>query len=137
MPDSPEPNIGARKILGRVLVVEDDEDINDVVTWTLVDQDLEVATAQDGAQALDMLSRSRFDMLILDLLMPRMGGLRLLEEVRGRGWDVPAIVITGYPDALDEPTLRRLRVCQVLKKPFRLERLANLIKDELRPPPCP
>ncbi|HOW73052.1 MAG TPA: response regulator [Phycisphaerae bacterium] len=112
-------------------MVEDDEDINDIVTWTLVDQNLEVATAPDGAQALEMLSQSRFDILVLDLMMPKMSGVQLLAEMRSRGWNIPAIIVTGHSDALDNQALGNLRACQVLKKPFRIERLAALIKDEL------
>ena len=78
----------------RILIVDDDEFSLRLMEKYLVAAGYVVAKARDGAQALTLLSREDFDLLITDLSMPRIGGVRLLQEVRKR-WTIPAIVVTA------------------------------------------
>jgi len=113
----------------RVLVVDDDPDVRDLITFSLRQKSLEVDEAADGEQALALLRRHRYAVLLLDLLMPTMDGLSLLGELD----HVPMIhapvvlVVTGG----DRKLLLRLdsrRIHGVVRKPFDPEELATLVR---------
>src|SRR2546428_13764940 len=59
----------------------------------------EVAAAHDGTDATTALLRGQYDLILLDMNMPRMGGLELLKQIRGLGMKIPGIMVTGNPDA--------------------------------------
>ena len=114
----------------RVLVVEDNDQLNDVLLWYLLDADCEVATALNGQEALRCLKDGDFDVVLTDLVMPGMSGVALLREIRESGSDLPVVFLSAYAQQLDREELRQLGVTRVFAKPVDLEKVVGAIKDE-------
>ena len=90
-----------------------------------------VTKAKNGAQALDMMAGEHFDLLITDVSMPRIGGLGLLEKMRGR-YDTPAIVVTDSD--IDSETQRRsysLGASRFMVKPLDRDDLLFVVREIL------
>lgn len=102
-----------------VLVVEDDPSVRGLLQTLLVAEGYDVATASDGLAGLVKASSHRPALMLLDLMMPDLGGIRVLEELRADPSlaDVPVVVVTGKIDAI--PGLRDvLGENSVFAKPF-------------------
>ena len=128
---------------GKILVVDDDPDILDAVTMILESQGHEVVTARDGIEALATLKAEKPDLMILDLLMPKMDGFAVCKELQDPRWskyrDIPILVLTSVRE---EASRRRyeletgleLDVDDYVEKPMApdilLERVDRLIKRE-------
>jgi DNA-binding response OmpR family regulator len=80
----------------RILVVDDEEGIRQLYKEELEEEGYEVELAERGEEALEKLSRSKPDLVILDLRMPGMGGLEVLERIREQDKDLPVIICTAY-----------------------------------------
>jgi DNA-binding response OmpR family regulator len=80
----------------RILVVDDEEGIRQLYKKELEEEGYKVELAERGEEALKKLSRSKPDVVILDLKMPGMGGLEILERIREQDKDVPVIICTAY-----------------------------------------
>jgi DNA-binding NtrC family response regulator len=81
---------------GSILVVEDDEDVRDVVRETLTFAGFSVDTAQDGMEAIEKAQKTGFDLILSDLMMPRMDGVELLKRVKQFQPETNVIIMTGY-----------------------------------------
>lgn len=84
---------------GRILVVEDDEFVCNSLKWLLVDEGYDVEVTTDGREALKLVAGEPFDLVITDLMMPEVGGLEVLKEVKLKSEDTSVIVLTGYGTA--------------------------------------
>ena len=84
---------------GRVLVVDDDEDVRDTLARALEDEGYGAASAATGPEALELVRREVPDVVLLDLKLPGMGGPEVLKEIRKRHPDLPVVIVTGYPDS--------------------------------------
>ncbi len=116
----------------KILVVDDDEFSLKLMEKFLVSAGYGVSQARDGAQALEMLAREKFSLLITDVNMPRMGGLRLLEEVQKK-YHLPAIVVTASD--IDSDTQRRsysLGALRFMIKPVDRDELLSAIEEILK-----
>src|SRR5438105_9669547 len=80
----------------RVLVVDDEQSLRKVLAATLQREGYEVTVCVDGEEAISSLDRDGADVVVTDLVMPRMDGLTLLRKVVARHPDVPVIVITAH-----------------------------------------
>ena len=110
----------------RVLLVDNEPRNRKIVAEFLREQGYQVEEANDGVSALQLLEEKNFDLLICDLLMPRMSGFDLLTEIKSRSLSMPVILITGYPEALVEKVLGDL---PRFTKPFNLYDLLHKVKD--------
>ena len=112
----------------RVLVVEDDPSVRGLLHTLLTGEGYEVATASDGLAGLVKASSAKPDLMLLDLMMPDLGGIRVLEELRGDPnlAGVPVIVVTGKLEAV--PPLRGLLGDDnVFVKPFGVAELLDRV----------
>lgn len=115
----------------RILIVDDDEFSLRLLEKILVAEGYAVVKAKDGAEALNLITRDDLDLLITDLTLPRMGGVRLLQEVRKRS-SIPAIVVTA--SEIDSEAQRNSLAAGALKfmvKPLDREELLRAVKDVL------
>ncbi len=116
---------------GRVLVVDDDPAIRDMLTCTLSDAGYHVDCAEDGEAGWQALCTDSFELLITDHLMPGLSGLDLLRRVRAGPLQLPVLFISGQMPA-DEPDLFRwLPPGVALEKPFSLAALLIAVRDLL------
>ncbi|HWL36557.1 MAG TPA: response regulator [Frankiaceae bacterium] len=112
----------------RVLVVEDDPSVRGLLHTLLTGEGYEVATASDGLAGLVKASSQKPDLMLLDLMMPDLGGIRVLEELREdpNMSDIPVIVVTGKLEAV--PPLRGLLgEDNVFVKPFGVTELLDRV----------
>ena len=112
----------------KVLVVEDDPSVRGLLHTLLTGEGYEVATASDGLAGLVKASSSKPDLMLLDLMMPDLGGVRVLEEIRSDPTmsDIPVIVVTGKLEAV--PSLRGLLGDDnVFVKPFGVTELLDRV----------
>lgn len=110
----------ARSSRQRVLVVDDEASIRDLLSKTLALADYEVDTAADGTSALDRMRSAAYDLLIADLKMPGMDGLTLIRQAKRLKSDLPIIIITGFSTESSAIEAVNLGVAGYLTKPFRV-----------------
>jgi two-component system response regulator MprA len=125
----------ADNLMGRVLVVEDDEEIADVLRRSLRQEGHEVRTASDGEEALRMASEFIPDLVVLDLGLPRLDGVEVCRRIRAGG-DVPILILTARSDTDDRVVGLDAGADDYLVKPFeRAELLARMRALLRRRPP--
>ena len=113
----------------RVLVVDDDQSIRQLVC-TIVDREgFAVDSAADGAEAIDLLGKNSYSVILLDLMMPRVDGFGVIEYLKNHqdGPKPIVLVITAYADQKFkevDPTI----VAGVIRKPFEIAELGNLVR---------
>jgi DNA-binding response OmpR family regulator len=113
-----------------VLVVEDDPSVRGLLETLLIAEGYDVATASDGLAGLVKATSRRPSLILLDLMMPDLGGIRVLEELREDPAmaEVPVIVVTGKLDAV--PALaEQLGAASVFAKPFGVAELLARIAE--------
>jgi DNA-binding response OmpR family regulator len=119
-----------------VLVVEDDKGVRDLLEALLSAEGFTVRTARDGLEGLLKLRMFSPAALVLDIMMPDVGGLRVLDELAEEHADVPVIVVTGKPQAAEEARTRLGRD-NVFDKPFDVDELVTRIRAVARGPRSP
>ena len=129
-PDEPERG-GETGAGERLLVVEDDAMVRAVAATILSRSGFEVVTAENGEEALELLETdSRFDLMISDLMMPTVGGLKLAAELEARGLDLPMIFTSGYAEGVSDRVPEGARRA-FLPKPFSPEDLVAAVRGLL------
>jgi len=118
VPGAPAP--AQRTTRKRVLVVDDEASIRDLLSKTLALAEYDVDTAGDGASALDRMRAFAYDLLIADLKMPGMDGLTLIRQAKRLQSDLPVIIITGFSTESSAIEAVNLGVAGYLTKPFRV-----------------
>jgi excisionase family DNA binding protein len=107
----------------RVLVVDDEASIRDLLAKTLALAEYDVDLAPDGRAALERLRIIPYDLLITDLKMPGVDGLSVIREARRLKTDIPVIIITGFSTEASAIEAVNLGVSGYLTKPFRVPRV--------------
>ena len=118
----------------RFLVVDDNEDIRDVFCRLVERAGHEASTAYDGQDAVETLERERFDVMLLDLTMPRMTGVEVVRWLRDRpdvAPDLRIVVISAWAGE-NRAVLQELGITTVMQKPLRIQQLTDLIAETLR-----
>jgi two-component system, OmpR family, response regulator MprA len=116
----------------RILVVDDDRAVRESLRRSLVFNGYEVDVAADGGEALDRLRAERPDALVLDVMMPRVGGLETCRRLRADGDDVPILVLTARDSIADRVAGLDAGADDYLVKPFDLEELLARLRALLR-----
>ena len=116
---------------GRVLVVEDDADIADVLRRSLRNEGYEVKTSADGVDALDVAAGFVPDLVVLDLGLPRLDGVEVCRRLREDG-DVPILMLTARAETEDRVTGLDSGADDYLVKPFERQELLARIRALLR-----
>jgi excisionase family DNA binding protein len=107
----------------RILVVDDEASIRDLLAKTLALADYDVDLAPDGRTAIDRLRVVPYDLLMTDLKMPGIDGLTVIREGRRMRPDIPVVIITGYSSEASAIEAVNLGVSGYLTKPFRVPRV--------------
>jgi CheY-like chemotaxis protein len=114
--------------MGRqILLVDDDRDLREVLGLALARRGYEVRAAGDGLEALEAVAERRPDLILTDLDMPRMGGIRLAEELARRRIAPPIPLIVLSADAEVERSAARVGAAGYLRKPFGLAQLYDAL----------
>ncbi len=117
----------------RILIAEDEEDLGSLLRRVLGRRGFRVDLAWNGREALAALASRPYDLLITDIFMPRMNGLRLVEAARQRWPNLPVILITGLGDWQGYVRAMDLHAVDYLTKPIRLGDLLAAVERALVP----
>jgi DNA-binding NtrC family response regulator len=107
----------------RVLVIDDEESIRELLTDFLEGKGFEIVSASDGESGLKLLNEDKFDLFLLDLMMPGISGLDVLREAASKKINVPSIVITAHATVQTAVEAIKLGAFEYITKPFNLEEL--------------
>lgn len=116
----------------RILVAEDDRDMNAILVSRLKKEHYSVATCFQGEEALDYLAGAEYDVVILDIMMPVLDGLSVLTKIRKEGNQVPVLLLTARDSIEDRVKGLDSGANDYLVKPFALEELLARIRVLLR-----
>ncbi len=116
----------------RILIVDDEYSLLEQLQKILQSQRYIVETATDGEEALDKLFDTPFDAIILDIMMPKIDGLTVLEEARKGSIDAPVLMLTAKGDIHDRVKGLDLGADDYLTKPFSLDELLARLRALLR-----
>ncbi|WP_084718313.1 response regulator transcription factor [Streptacidiphilus carbonis] len=118
--------------LARILVVDDEPALRDALESSLAFEGYEVTTASDGLEALDAIAEKSPDLVLLDVMMPRMDGLTTVRRLRSRGDTVPVLMLTARDAVGDRVTGLDVGADDYLAKPFELDELLARVRALLR-----
>jgi DNA-binding response OmpR family regulator len=116
----------------RILIVDDDASLLSQLRHIFLNQRYTVETTADGQDALDKLFEVPFDLVILDIMMPKVDGLGVLEGLREGGIDTPVLMLTAKGDAEDKVKGLDLGADDYLTKPFSSDELMARVRALLR-----
>ena len=119
--------------MARILIAEDEEGLRELVSRALASDGHEVATAPDGAAALEALTRApaRFDLLLADIKMPVMDGIALALAAARDHPELTILLMTGYADQRERAANLDALVHDVILKPFTLVEIKAKVKQAL------
>ncbi|MDI7276127.1 MAG: response regulator, partial [Anaerolineae bacterium] len=123
---SAQQSVGETGHRARLLVVDDDHALREMIHDVLEGPELEVSLAHDGKQALNFLEWDFYNVVIIDLRLPDMDGLALLRQIKQRSPDTEALILSAYADLASAVEALRLGACDYLRKP--LEDIGQLQK---------
>lgn len=119
------------KIERRILLVEPDREFRNAVKKTLQSSAYDIFTAHDGKEALDILSRAEFDLIISALRMPNLDGIELMAEINRARTRTPVIFLTAYGDVESYMDLMNMGAYDYLNKPVKTEKLVDTARKAL------
>ncbi len=112
----------------RILAVDDESDIRMIIQAVLAGKGYEVDTAIDGEDALVKLNQKKYDLVVLDIMMPKLDGYGVLKEIRQRGLnELPVVMLTAKSTDKDVWKGYEEGVTYYITKPFENIRLANIV----------
>ena len=116
----------------RILLVEDEQSLADTIKLNLEMEGYKVQLANDGKKALRMFKQERFDLVILDVMLPEMDGFTVCEAIRLDNEHVPVLFLTAKHSSSDRVTGLKMGADDYLTKPFNLEELLLRIQILLK-----
>jgi len=119
----------------RVLLIEDESGMVQFIQQGLQEQGFSIDTAQDGETGLETALLSEYDVLVLDIMLPRMDGLQVLEELRDRGVKTPVLLLTARSEIEDRVRGLDQGADDYLVKPFAFSELLARLRALIRRPP--
>jgi len=111
----------------RVLVVDDEEFMAEMVCEILQEEKLLTDVALSGEEALGKFESAQYDLVILDLRLPDLGGLQVLQRIREKDPEIPVIVITAYGSVDNAVEALKMGAYDFITKPFKVEELKNAV----------
>jgi two-component system response regulator RegX3 len=114
-----------------ILLVEDEESFVDALTIGLDREGFDVAVARDGQQAVALFAKENFDIVLLDLMLPKMSGLDVCRQIRASS-EVPIIIVSAKGEEVDMVLMLEIGADDYVTKPYRLRELVARIRAVLR-----
>ncbi|HCG47362.1 response regulator [Corynebacterium flavescens] len=116
----------------KILVVDDDEAVRGSLRRSLKFNGFDVLTASDGEEGVEVVNSENPELLILDVMMPKMDGLEVCRTLRGEGWDRPILVLTARDGVAERVAGLDAGADDYLPKPFALEELLARVRSLAR-----
>ncbi len=115
----------------RILVVEDEESFIDALSVGLAREGFDVSVARDGQEAIEVFSANTFDVVLLDLMLPKVSGLDVCRTIRSRS-PVPIIIVSAKGEEVDMVLMLEIGADDYVTKPYRLRELVARIRAVMR-----
>lgn len=115
----------------KIIIIEDDIDISDMLKMVLEEENYEVVIANDGKEGIEAFDKSHFDLVLLDLMIPKRNGMEVLQEIRKQS-DVPIIIVSAKSEDFDKSVLLGAGADDYITKPFSFVELIARVKAALR-----
>jgi DNA-binding NtrC family response regulator len=115
----------------RILSVDDEQTVQDLLSMHLMLQGFEIKTAANGEEAISLLESESFDLVLLDIEMPKMDGLEVLRYIKNRHIEVCPIMLTGADDLRAFAECARWGAFDYLPKPYNFHEMMNTIERAL------
>lgn len=115
-----------------ILIVDDEAPIRMALKAAFRKEGIDIAEAADGVQALEMLKREKYQLIILDVMMPRKGGYEVLQELRASGNNTPVLMLSGKDDEMNQVLGLGFGADSYLTKPFHTSVLVQTAKALIR-----
>jgi len=115
----------------RILLVDDEHSVQTLLSYPLRKDGYEVISAHDGQEALARFAEARFDLVILDLMLPKMDGIEVCRRMRSRS-QVPIIMLTAKGDEIDKVVGLEMGADDYITKPFSMREFRSRVKAALR-----
>jgi FixJ family two-component response regulator len=116
---------------GQVFIVDDEEAVRDSIALLLRSVGIRSRTFGDAREFLDSYQPTERGCLVLDIRMPRMGGMEVQQELNRRGWGIPVIFVTGHGDVPMAVEAMRAGAVDFLQKPFKDDELIRRVQKAL------
>ena len=116
----------------KILIIEDEEDLVKGLKLNLSDEGYEVDSALNGLEGLQKAMQETPDLIILDIMMPRMDGLEVCRHLRQKNIDIPVIMLTAKSEEIDKVVGLEIGADDYITKPFSIRELLARIKAHLR-----
>jgi nitrogen regulation protein NR(I) len=113
--------------MNHILIIDDDESVRDALKVFLEEKGYKVTTASSGQDGIDLLKKEKFDVFLIDLIMPGMGGLDVIKELSAFNITTPGIVVTAYASVQTAVDAMKLGAFDYVTKPFVLDELMIII----------
>ena len=117
--------------MSKVLVVDDEKPISDIIKFNLTKEGYDVVTAADGREALDMYNDENPDLVLLDQMLPEVDGIEVLRQIRSKS-DIPVIMVTAKDSEIDKVLGLEMGADDYVTKPFSNRELVARVKANLR-----
>ena len=114
-----------------ILLVDDDQEFRKAMKKMFERSGFAVTLAADGREALDILSKNTFDLIISDLRMPNLNGMQLMEELKKKDVKIPVIFITAYGEVESYMDLMNLGAFEYINKPVKGQEILNVARKAL------
>ena len=121
----------AEEVSGRILLVDDEQAVQTLLTYPLRKDGYEVVSAHDGRQALDLFAEQKFDLVVLDIMLPRLDGIEVCRRLRARS-QVPIIMLTAKDDEVDKVLGLEMGADDYITKPFSVREFRSRVRAALR-----
>jgi DNA-binding response OmpR family regulator len=115
----------------RILLVDDEQSIQTLLAYPLRKEGYDVVSAHDGRDALDRFAEQRFDLVVLDVMMPKLDGIEVCRRLRARS-QVPIIMLTARDDEVDKVLGLEIGADDYITKPFSVREFRSRVKAALR-----
>jgi DNA-binding response OmpR family regulator len=115
----------------RILLVDDEQAVQTLLTYPLRKDGYEVVPAHDGREALDRFAEQRFDLVVLDIMLPKIDGIEVCRRLRSRS-QVPIIMLTAKDDEIDTVLGLEMGADDYITKPFSVREFRSRVKAALR-----
>ena len=117
--------------MSRILIAEDNELNLKLMFDILSTQNYEIDTATDGEEALNKLTENKYDLLLLDLQMPKISGFEVLEKIKERNINIKTIIVSACAMSAEIERAKALGCLEFITKPIRLNEFLSVVKRNL------
>jgi DNA-binding response OmpR family regulator len=121
----------ANDAAARILLVDDERSVQTLLAYPLLKDGYEVVSAHDGREALERFAQQRFDLVVLDIMLPKLDGIEVCRRLRSRS-QVPIIMLTAKDDEVDKVLGLEVGADDYITKPFSVREFRSRVRAALR-----